>query len=148
VCGTRDRRGIIRLAKTLPGVVVVTAGPDNGAPEVAWGDSFGFDTSSNLYRPGVFRLNVGVGRQRFEALLGYPPSQHAAHSAGVDYAVLDQVIPHPEYAAQGWVAILCPADEGRARELIEHGYERVAAKPRATRTPRTPGAPGSAPTSA
>src|SRR5919201_1444819 len=76
---------IIAFVTSLPGVVAVTAGEANGAPEVAWGDSFffydpdgkpsarrmpfativtkdydGFDTASNLNRPGVFRLNIGV----------------------------------------------------------------------------------------
>jgi hypothetical protein len=34
-------------------------------------DYDGFDTGSNLNRPGVFRLNIAVGRDRFEELLGY-----------------------------------------------------------------------------
>src|SRR5690242_14195022 len=79
-----DEAEVIRLIRALPGVVVVTAGPDTAAPEVAWGDSFafydpddageavrrfpfatvvtkdypGFDTESRLGRPGVFRLNL------------------------------------------------------------------------------------------
>ena len=33
-------------------------------------DYTGFDTASDLNRPGVFRLNVGVGRDTFRALFG------------------------------------------------------------------------------
>lgn len=127
---------IIASVTSLPGVVAVTASGANGAPEVAWGDSFffydpdgdtpadrrmpfativtkdydGFDTASNLNRPGVFRLNVAVGRTAFEELIGYPPRAHAAQSARFDYTAIDQLIPHPAYAPQAWVAILNPGE--------------------------------------
>lgn len=120
----------------LPGVVAVTASEASGAPEVAWGDSFffydpdgdapadrrmpfativtqdydGFDTASRLNRPGVFRLNIGVGRTAFEELLGYPPAAHADRSARIDFTAFDRLIPHPVYASQGWVAILNPGE--------------------------------------
>jgi hypothetical protein len=148
---------IIRSVSRLPGAVVVTAGEANGAPEVAWGDSFffydpedlpanrqlpfativtndydGFDTASNLHRPGVFRLNVAVGRARFENLLGYPPAEHAGRSASVDYAALDQILPHPVYAAQGWLSILCPGPRtsGEAHSLITFAHQRAMARHR------------------
>ena len=83
------------LLEGLPGVLAVTASSDNGAPEVSWGDSFffydpdqtadrrhpfativtkdypGFDTSPKLDRPGVFRLNLAVGRETFRRLFGF-----------------------------------------------------------------------------
>ena len=102
----------------LPGVVTVVADEAGGAPEIAWGDSFfsyeaakmpfativtkdygDFDAFSRLDRPGVFRLNVEVGRERFEALVGYAPAAHGGQEH--DYAALDQVLPHPVYATQG-----------------------------------------------
>lgn len=144
---------IVAFTGALPGAAVVTAGEGTGAPEAAWGDSFffydpdgmpearrlpfatvvvkdyeGFDTSSDLNRPGVFRLNVAVGRERFEAELGYAPAEHAGRAAGIDHAVLDEVIPHPVYAAQGWLSIVCPGprtDEA-ARALIAHAHRRAA----------------------
>jgi hypothetical protein len=121
--------GIIRfISETLPGVIVDTADEAGGAPEIAWGDTFvytarnqrmpfativvkdypGFDTESNLDRPGVFRLNVGVGKARFTELLGYPPAEHAAHAAEHDYTAFDRLIPHPVYAVQAWVSIVNP----------------------------------------
>ena len=131
---------IIAFTTGLPGVVAVTADEASGAPEVAWGDSFffydpdgdapadrrmpfativtkdydGFDTASNLNRPGMFRLNIAVGRTTFEELLGYPPSAHDAHSARFDYTAIDQLIPHPVYATQAWVAILNPDEQTAA----------------------------------
>ena len=132
----------------LPGVVTLTAGPDNGAPEVAWGDSFfyydpddsipadrrmpfatvvvkdypGFDTSSKLDRPGVYRLNLAVGRQRFTELFGFAPAEFAAHRDEFDFAALDRLIPHPVYATQGWAAILVPS---RLPDLIAEAYQRA-----------------------
>ena len=128
--------GIITFVTGLAGVVVTTASAASGAPEAAWGDSFfiydpdgdvpahrqrpfatlvtkdydGFDTASNLNRPGVFRLNIAVGRTAFEELIGYPPRAHAAQSARFDYAAIDRLLPHPAYAAQAWVAILNPGE--------------------------------------
>jgi hypothetical protein len=137
---------VIAFVAALPGVVVVTASEAIGAPEVAWGDSFffydpdgdtpddrrmpfatlviqdypGFDTASDLDRPGVFRVNVSAGRQAFEDAVGYPPAAHAEHAAEHDYAVLDRVIPHPVYAVQGWVSVLNPgpAGDAKTRELL------------------------------
>ncbi len=110
---------VVGLLANLPGVVVITAGPENNAPEVSWGDSFsfydpdgtsdrrqpfativtkdypGFDTLSNLDRPGVFRLNLAVGRDVFERPFGFSPAQFADRAAEFDFAVPDRVIPHP-----------------------------------------------------
>ena len=144
---------LIRQLIGLPGVIATTASQENGAPEVAWGDSFffydpdnsipadrrfpfativtkdypDFDTASNLDRPGVYRLNLAVGRARFEQLFGFPPAEFATHRNGFDFTVLDQVIPHPIYAKQGWVSILIPGEHAKAQAsaLITHAYQRA-----------------------
>ncbi|MFE3293112.1 DUF6194 family protein [Rhodococcus sp. NPDC059234] len=149
---------IIESTRTLPGVVSVTASAENDAPESAWGDSFffydpdgdtradrrlpfatvvtndveGWDTSSRLSRPGVFRLNIAVGRDRFRELLGYPPAAAAEHSAGIDYSALDLLLPHPSYAAQSWVSILNPsrASAQRVRALLTDAHARAASRHR------------------
>jgi hypothetical protein len=160
---------VVRFISSLSGVVVVTASEASGAPEVAWGDSFfsydplgvgaddwganfatvvtkdyeGFDTASDLNRPGVFRLNLGVGRRKFQEVLGFAPADHADRSAGIDYAVLDTVIPHPVYATQGWVSIVSPgartSDEVRA--LIAYAHRRAMERydPAAADRPDPPG---------
>ena len=145
---------IIQFVSGLPGVVVVTAGADNGAPEAAWGDSFffydpngespsdrrlpfatlvvkdyeGFDTASALNRPGVFRLNLAVGRARFQQLLGHPPAARSEHHPDVDYTAADRILPHPGYAAQGWIAVLNPgeATAAQVRDLLEEARIRAA----------------------
>ncbi|MGH2941242.1 MAG: DUF6194 family protein [Solirubrobacteraceae bacterium] len=143
---------IIRLVTSMPGAVAVTASEAGGAPESAWGDTFffhdpdgdeanrrmpfatlvitdydGFDTASNLNRPDVFRLNIGVGRELFTELIGHSPAAHAAHQADYDYAALDRVLPHPVYASQSWVCVLNPgaASSARARALLSEAHRRA-----------------------
>lgn len=152
---------IIEFASALPGTVAMTAGEEDGAPEVAWGDTFffydphglpadrrfpfativtkdypGFDTASRLDRPGVFRVNLAVGRAGFERLIGYPPAAWPEHHAGVDYTVIDTVLPHPVYAAQAWVCILNPGDAtgARVRSLLRDAHGRAADRHRPRRS--------------
>jgi len=144
---------VLSFVAGLEGVDVVTAGADNGAPEMAWGDSFfsydpghdlpperrfpfttlvvkdypGFDSESQLDRPGVFRVNVNVGRTVFEELFGHSPAAHAEHHGDYDYAVADQLIPHPLYAVQGWASVVSPgpATGARLRTLITAAHARA-----------------------
>jgi len=92
----------------------------------------GFDTASDLGRPGVFRLNVAVGRARFEELVGYPPSGHAERSAGHDYAAVDQLLPHPVYGARAWVSIVNPGERtgAQARTLLAEAHARAVGRHR------------------
>ena len=148
-----DEEELVRALTHLPGVVTLTAGPENGAPEVAWGDSFfyydpddsipadrrmpfativvkdypGFDTASNLDRPGVFRLNLALGRARFAELFGFTPAEFAAHQDAFDVTALDRVIPHPVYATQGWASVLVPDSQTKDQvaELIAHAHHRA-----------------------
>jgi hypothetical protein len=154
---------IIGFVTGLDDVVVVTASEANGAPEAAWGDSFffydpdgdtpadrrmpfativtqdyaGFDTASNLTRPGVFRLNIAVGRAAFDELTG---------RADPDPTALDTLIPHPVYAAQAWVAILNPAERtaALARSLLTDAHTRAARRHR-RRAKAGPGDPPGSP---
>jgi Family of unknown function (DUF6194) len=143
---------IIAFVSNLDGAVAMTASAESGAPEVAWGDSFfyydpddsptgrqlpfativtqnypGFDMASDLDRPGVFRLNLAVGRARFEQLFGFPPAEFATHQDAFDFTVLDQLIPHPVYAKQGWASILVPGERTgeQALDLIAHARQRA-----------------------
>jgi hypothetical protein len=144
---------VIEFVSGLPGVAALTAGESNGAPEVAWGDTFfyydpegdrpasrqpfativtkdyeGFDTASNLNRPGIFRVNIGVGRHIYEDLFGHLPAGHAEHFARYDYAAVDQVIPHPAYATAGWISVLNPgeATTDQVRSLLTQVHARAA----------------------
>lgn len=83
-----------------------------------------YDSVSDLARAGVFRLNIGVGRERFQRLFpnGVP--------ADVDYAALNVVLPHPQYVAQNYVCILNPqgpmVEETKA--LITEAHRIVSAR--------------------
>lgn len=147
---------LIRALSDLPGVVTVTADQTNGAPEVAWGDSFffydpgdripadrrfpfativtkdypGFDMASNLDRPRVFRLNVSVGRERFTELFGFPPAEFAMHENTFDYTALDHLLPHPVYGKQAWISILVPGEQTKVQltGLIADAHQRAKAR--------------------
>jgi hypothetical protein len=151
---------VVTALTALPGVAAMTATKKSGAPEVAWGDSFfyyepegvpgdrrfpfatvviknypGFDTTSQLDRPGVFRLNLSVGRARFEDLFGFGPAEFDKHAETFDFAALDRVIPHPVYAKQGWVSVVVPGERSREQvvDLIAYAYERAKSRHRRPR---------------
>jgi hypothetical protein len=99
-----------------------------------------YDNSSNLDRPGVYRLNLGVGRATYRRLFGdkLPHLQPVGVvDTGHDFTVLDQLIPHPIYAPQAWVSILSPSDE-TFRDVVEpllaEAYARSVRQHEAGRT--------------
>lgn len=63
-----------------------------------------FDSASNLDRPGVFRLNVGVGKETFRALFG----EQEQEQADIDFTALDRLMPHPVYGKMYWVSVINP----------------------------------------
>lgn len=80
-----------------------------------------YDRVSNLDRPGVFRLNIGVSRQTFQSLFGPDKVDVSAY----DFTALDTIMPHPEYAAQHFVCVLSPSDETfkNVQALLAEAYE-------------------------
>ena len=90
--------------------IVTTDEHDMGAP-------------SNLSRPGVFRLNLGVSRATFRRLVG--------SLAEPDFAAFDTLLPHPVYAKQLWISILNPS-EATFRDvvvpLLTEAHDRLAAQ--------------------
>lgn len=118
------------LLEELPGARLFVASEQNGSPEAAWGDTFcyydpdntgdqkwpfativthdtpGWDEVSRLDRPGVFRLNLHVGRHHVPTV-----------SDDIDYSRGGVVLPDPQYARQGWVSIVNPPDPVEVGEL-------------------------------
>jgi hypothetical protein len=141
-----DQEQIIEyIAETFSGVDVVrpTDGPGAGdtffiydpernlEPKQQWPfativtkDYGDFDNASNLNRPGVFRLNIGVPRQTFQTLF---PSG-ARDAAPTDFAALDRLMPHPVYASQSWVCVLTPTAETfeAIKPLLAEAYAMAA----------------------
>lgn len=72
------------------------------------------DQASDLDRPSVFRLNIGVGSNTYRSMFGSQPAfsrDGGVVDTGHDFAALDQVMPHPIYAAMSWVCVLNPSAE-------------------------------------
>ncbi|MFG1885500.1 DUF6194 family protein [Micromonospora sp. NPDC049102] len=143
----------------LPDVEQVVAGADNGSPEGAWGDRFfyvgadrrqpfativehdvpGFDEAGQLDRPGVFRLNLDLGRAEFAKVFGFAPKAFEEHRDAFDFARLDTLTPHPGYALYGFASIVMPGPQllpevdrllavahGRAVDRHERATRRAA----------------------
>ncbi len=79
-----------------------------------------YDRFSDLNRPGVFRLNVGVGKQTFRSLFG--------SAEGHDFTALDRIMPHPVYGKMYWVCVLSPSATTfeAVKPLLAEAYERAA----------------------
>ena len=80
-----------------------------------------YDRVSHLDRPGVFRLNIGVSRETFISLFGTTEVDAAAY----DFAALDVIMPHPEYAKQNFICVLSPSETTfeRVRVLLAEAYD-------------------------
>ena len=151
-----DREAIVRyVTDTFPGVDISTLSEGPGA-----GDTFfiydpehdleprhqmpfativthhypGWDTASQLDRPGVYRLNIGVGQLVFRDLFG-ASSGGRDEISHYDYTVLDVLLPHPVYAAQWWVSVLNPSEATfrAVQPLLAGAYEAAARRHAARR---------------
>lgn len=83
-----------------------------------------YDRVSNLDRPGVFRLNIGISKQTFQSLFGTTKVDLNSY----DFTALDVMMPHPEYAPQHFICVLSPgkATWERTRLLLAEAYELAA----------------------
>lgn len=142
---------VVEHARTeLDGTLVVVASAENGAPEMAWGDIFliydpeqaippekqfpyatvvvndypGFDEFSDLAREGVYRVNIWVSKDTFDA---ETPDEDPET---VDYSTLDRIIPHPVYGAQSWLSVVNPgpATSSKVRVLLQEAHDRARAR--------------------
>ncbi|WP_029893135.1 DUF6194 family protein [Nocardia brasiliensis] len=142
---------IIDLLTGLDGILVLAPGPGDGTPEIAWGDKFFYyspdgvvptntqpfatvvtkdypdDQNSRLNRPDAFRLNISAGKDIFTETLGYPPREVPAD---LDYSRTDIFLPHPTYAAAGWLSVVDPAarTSDSARRFLRAAYDRARSR--------------------
>jgi hypothetical protein len=67
---------------------------------------YDYDHVSNLDRPGVFRLNIGISKQTFQSLF----STAKVDTDRYDFTALDVIMPHPYYAQQHFICVLSPSE--------------------------------------
>ena len=82
---------------------------------------YDYDRISNLDRPGVFRLNIGISKQTFQSLFGTTK----VDVGNYDFTSLDVIMPHPDYAKQHFVCVLSPSEATfeRVGALLAEAYD-------------------------
>jgi len=80
-----------------------------------------YEKISDLDRPGVYRLNIGVSRETFQSLFGAKkinPSEY-------DFTALDIIMPHPDYSSQHFLCVLSPSEETfeKIRPMVAEAYD-------------------------
>ena len=136
---------IIDFVEGLDGALAIRPGPDDGSPEISWGDTFFFyspegvmpkatqpfativtknqpgDERSRLDRPDTFRVNMAAGKESFINWTGHAPREPAIDD---DPSVTDVVIAHPLYGSVGWLAVVNPGQRTGAavRELLRNAH--------------------------
>ncbi len=85
---------------------------------------YDYDHYSNLNRPGVYRLNIGVSKQTFHSLFGTDD----VDVSDTDFTALDVIMPHPEYAQYHFICVLAPSDETfeKVKPLLAEAYDIAA----------------------
>lgn len=80
-----------------------------------------YESISNLNRPGVYRLNIGVSRESFQSLFGTAK----VDTGDYDFTALDVIMPHPDYAPQNFICVLSPSEATfeRVRVLLAEAYD-------------------------
>lgn len=140
---------IIALVGGWDCALAVTPGPGDGAPEIAWGDTFFYyapdgtmpaatqpfativtknypdDETSRLDRPGAYRVNIGAGRDTVRTLAGDEDPGDAT-----DTSEPDRIFVHPVYGALGWLAVVNPGPRTTetTRDLLRQAYEAARAR--------------------
>ena len=105
--------------------------PDRRLPFATLVTGDRYDSASQLDRPSVFRLNVGVSAETYRSLFGPQPSNPGPSGVvdtGHDFTALDQILPHPVYAPMSWVCVLNPSDATfeAVRPLLAEAYDLAA----------------------
>jgi len=80
-----------------------------------------YEKISNLDRPGVYRLNIGVSRETFQSMFGKGKIDTSAY----DFTALDMIMPHPDYSSQYFLCVLSPSEATfeKIRPLLAEAYD-------------------------
>ena len=69
------------------------------------------DSSSNLDRENIFRVNIGIRKDTFRRLFGeipQRPPKGGVVDMAYDFTQINEIMPHPVYAWMGWICVLNP----------------------------------------
>lgn len=90
------------------------------------------DDASDLDRPSVFRLNIGVSRETYRSMFETetPDGREILHTDGHDFTALDVLMPHPVYGRMYWLCVLNPSEEifASVKPLLSEAYEIAVKK--------------------
>lgn len=90
------------------------------------------DTFSDLNRPSIYRLNIGVSKETFLAHFGTKISRDMEEVENLyDFTVLDRILPHPVYGRMYWLCILNPSNEtfeNHIKGLLTEAYQAAVNK--------------------
>ena len=80
-----------------------------------------YEQISKLDRPGVYRLNIGLSRETFQAMFGKGKIDTSLY----DFTALDTIMPHPEYSSQHFICVLSPGEATfeRIRPMLAEAYD-------------------------
>jgi len=81
-----------------------------------------YEKISNLDRPGVYRLNIGLSRESFKTMFG----EGKIDTSKYDFTALDVIMPHPDYSSQHFICVLSPSEttfEEKIKPMLADAYE-------------------------
>lgn len=120
------------LLATANGDLFFSYDPEQKFPFATIVTNNNYDDGSDLDRPGVFRLNMGISKASFLALFGAPFSDITGKSESpYDFTRLDEIMPHPTYGRMYWVCILNPGEatfETQVKPLLAEAYQLSVSK--------------------
>jgi hypothetical protein len=119
-----------------------TSDPSRRLPFATIVASDAYDQFSDLNRPSVYRLNIGLSPDTFRSLFPSPSrSDEDDRPNHFDFTALDRVMPHPVYRNMFWICVLNPSESTFAelRPLLAEAYE--VARARHLRSRRRPSQP-------
>jgi hypothetical protein len=103
--------------ETADGSLFFFYGKERNFPMVTLVTTDSYDQFSQLDRPSVFRLNIGLSRATFRSLF--------VTGKDYDFAALDQIMPHPVYGQMFWICVLNPtvATFEKVQPLLAEAYD-------------------------
>jgi hypothetical protein len=105
--------------------------PDHDFPFVTLMTNDINDTFSNLNRPSVYRLNIGVSKQTFRSLFPKEKVESTETDNNYDFTAFDQLMPHPVYGMMYWLCIVNPSDQTlktNVQPLLDEAYQSAVDK--------------------